>query len=67
MEGTLAGLCAACTHARTVTSARGAAFWRCGLSDRDPKFPKYPRLPVLACAGFVRMETGERRAPPSST
>jgi len=42
-------------------------FWRCELSDRDPKFAKYPRLPVLACAGFVHKETGERRAPPSST
>ena len=27
-------------------------FYRCGLSDIDPSFPKYPRLPVLECAGF---------------
>lgn len=66
MEGTLAGLCATCAHARAVASARGSTFWRCGLSERDPRFPKYPRLPVLACAGFVREGTGERDAPPSS-
>ena len=46
------GLCAACRHARRVTSARGATFWRCALSARDPRFPRYPRLPVLRCAGY---------------
>jgi hypothetical protein len=46
------GLCAACRHARQVTSARGATFWRCALSARDPRFPRYPRLPVLHCAGY---------------
>jgi hypothetical protein len=49
-----AGLCADCRHARPVTSGRGSTFWRCGLSDTDPSFPKYPRLPVLACPGFAR-------------
>jgi len=67
VEGALVGLCTACTHARPVTSARGSTFWRCGLSERDGRFAKYPRLPVLACVGFVREETGERDAPPSST
>ena len=66
MEGPLAGLCAACAHARTVTSARGSTFWRCALYERDPRFAKYPRLPVLACGGFERRLTGEREAPPSS-
>ncbi|HEX3744224.1 MAG TPA: hypothetical protein VHW09_09850 [Bryobacteraceae bacterium] len=48
-----AGLCATCTHARTVTSDRGAIFTLCGLSKTDPHFPKYPRLPVLACTGWT--------------
>jgi hypothetical protein len=65
--GGLAGLCATCAHARPVRSARGSTFWRCGLSERDARFPKYPRLPVLACEGFVRASTGEREAPPSTT
>jgi len=64
MEGTLAGLCATCAHARPVTSARGSTFWRCGLHERDPRFAKYPRLPVLRCEGFVREMAGEREAPP---
>jgi hypothetical protein len=45
------GLCARCVHARRIASTRGSVFWRCGLSDRDAAFPKYPRLPVLRCAG----------------
>lgn len=45
------GLCRSCVHARLVTTPR-STFWRCGLSDSDPRFPRYPRLPVLACAGY---------------
>ena len=51
------GLCASCAHARTVCGAR-ASFWRCGRSDRDPSFPRYPRLPVLRCRGYEVREGG---------
>ncbi len=51
--GPPAGLCARCRHARPATSQRGSTFWRCALSARDPRFPKYPRLPVLACVGYA--------------
>jgi hypothetical protein len=47
------GLCAACVHARPIVSAKGSTFWLCGLSAIDPRFVRYPRLPVLACAGFA--------------
>lgn len=47
------GLCATCTHAAIVRSDRGSLFWRCELSLANPDFPKYPRLPVVRCAGFV--------------
>jgi hypothetical protein len=47
------GLCAQCLHARRLTSGRGSTFWLCGLSQRDPSFPKYPRLPVRTCGGFT--------------
>ncbi|MGH7390271.1 MAG: hypothetical protein ACREM3_12560 [Candidatus Rokuibacteriota bacterium] len=47
------GLCAQCVHADVVTSARASTFWRCRVSEHDPRFPKYPRLPVLACPAFV--------------
>ncbi|MGH9307989.1 MAG: hypothetical protein ACRD1U_01350 [Vicinamibacterales bacterium] len=37
-----------------VTSARGSRFYLCRLSITDPRFPKYPALPVLACDGYSR-------------
>ena len=46
-----AGLCADCIHKRVITSDRGATFYLCQLSATDQRFPKYPRLPVLQCAG----------------
>ena len=47
-----AGLCATCRHARDVRSSRDRLFVRCGLSDSDPRFPRYPYLPVQRCAGY---------------
>jgi hypothetical protein len=38
-------------HAKFITSARGSVFYLCQLSFTDPQFPRYPRLPVLACRG----------------
>lgn len=46
------GLCARCDHARCVESGKGSTFWLCGLHASDPRFPKYPRLPVVQCPGF---------------
>ena len=46
------GLCFDCRHARQVDSSRGSVFYPCQLSETDPGFPKYPRLPVIACRGF---------------
>jgi len=46
------GLCAHCLHARLIESSKGSQFLRCQLSQSDPAFPKYPRLPVLACPGY---------------
>ena len=48
------GLCSTCAHARRIDAAR-STFWMCSLSQREPaRFPRYPRLPVVACPGFVR-------------
>jgi hypothetical protein len=49
-----AGLCADCQQARRIESDRGSVFVMCELSFTDSRFPKYPRLPVLACDGFER-------------
>jgi hypothetical protein len=46
------GLCADCLHARLIESSKGSQFLLCQLSESDPSFPKYPRLPILACAGY---------------
>lgn len=46
------GLCETCRHCKDVRSARGSVFRMCLLSERNPRFAKYPRLPVLACAGY---------------
>src|ERR1700732_2596391 len=45
------GLCAECVNARRVESERGSVFVMCQLSLKDANYPKYPRLPVLSCAG----------------
>lgn len=47
-----AGLCTTCVHAKTIPSSRGSLFTLCRLSVIDPRFPRYPALPVLRCAGF---------------
>ncbi|MGH7262950.1 MAG: hypothetical protein ACREH7_03395, partial [Candidatus Rokuibacteriota bacterium] len=46
------GLCADCVHRRRIVSAKGSEFWLCAKSETDPRFPKYPRLPVLECDGY---------------
>jgi hypothetical protein len=49
-----AGLCEHCVHSKRIESARGSVFRLCLLHEQDPRFAKYPRLPVLRCAGFER-------------
>lgn len=33
-------------------SDRGSVFYQCRLALTDPRFVKYPALPVVACRGF---------------
>ena len=44
------GLCASCRHSRVVDGAN-SRFWLCERSRTDPRYARYPRLPVLACPG----------------
>jgi hypothetical protein len=37
---------------RRIVSDRGSVFILCRRSAEDSRFPKYPRLPVIGCAGF---------------
>jgi hypothetical protein len=54
-----AGLCGTCRHSRVVATRRGSTFRLCERSATDPRYPRYPALPVLLCAGF--------EPPPTST
>jgi hypothetical protein len=48
------GLCADCIHSRRIESDRKAVFFLCQLAFSDPRFKKYPRLPVRVCEGYER-------------
>lgn len=45
------GLCDTCVHQQIVKNTRGSVFSLCRRSRADPEFPRYPRVPVLACRG----------------
>jgi hypothetical protein len=54
-----AGLCDSCVHQQLVPNTRGSVFSLCRRSRTEPdRFPRYPRLPVTACAGYERRATG---------
>jgi len=53
-ERSRVGLCLDCQFSRVIETPRGSTFYRCGLSDTDPNFPKYPRLPVVRCLGYAK-------------
>jgi hypothetical protein len=48
------GLCADCVHSRRIESVRGSAFILCNLSQTNPRYLKYPRLPVASCDGYKK-------------
>ena len=53
------GLCDGCVHQQLVKTGRGSVFSLCRRSKTDPRYAKYPRVPVLRCPGF------EPRRPPA--
>ncbi|HEY1451216.1 MAG TPA: hypothetical protein VGF47_09700 [Solirubrobacteraceae bacterium] len=54
--GARAGLCDTCAHQQEVRNTRGSVFSLCTRSRVDPAYPRYPRVPVLDCAGYERRE-----------
>ncbi len=61
------GLCGACHHSRRIRTRGGSEFRLCERSVNDPRFARYPALPVLLCAGFEPVsgsvgEGGEAKA-----
>jgi len=65
-----AGFCGGCRYAVSVGSRRGSRFLLCERSRLEPRYPKYPRLRVLRCAGFrprsAEPTTGEARRAPAA-
>ncbi len=57
------GLCGGCTHAETLDSRTGSRFLFCGQARRDPRYAKYPPVPVFACAGFAARGAGGAGGP----
>ncbi len=59
-----AGLCGHCQWAQRIESAKGSEFIRCSRSDEDPRFRKYPPLPMRSCPGFVTNRPADAPALP---
>ena len=49
---TAIGLCERCSFIRRVRNRRGSTFVLCRRSEEDPRYARYPRLPMLRCLGF---------------
>lgn len=58
------GLCGSCRYRREVIGRLGATYLLCRRSESDSNYPKYPRLPLLRCAGYEEGE-GEGEEPES--
>ena len=59
------GLCATCKYVHVVKSARGSYFVLCNLAKTDPRFSKYPVLPVFQCLGYEQADQQVEADPPS--
>jgi hypothetical protein len=51
MNAGASGLCDGCLHQKLVPNTRGSVFSLCLRSREDRRYPRYPRVPVLACPG----------------
>ncbi len=61
-----AGLCNSCTHQQLVRNTRGSVVSLCSRSRNEPeRFPRYPRLPVIACEGWEAHGGAEHEAGPT--
>lgn len=58
-----AGLCATCRHVKTLRNDRGSVFYMCQRAEADPRYKRYPPLPVLQCPGH---EPEDAKAPASN-
>ena len=47
------GLCPGCANVQVITNDRGSIFYLCRQSLVDPRYPRYPPQPVVACPAFI--------------
>ena len=53
MTAVPAGLCDRCAHQKLIHTTRGTTYSMCLRHKTEPeRYPKYPSLPVRACAGY---------------
>ncbi len=55
-QNALVGLCEKCWHVRELVSGKGSRFFYCQRAATDERYAKYPRLPVVHCAGYEEKE-----------
>lgn len=61
-----AGRCATCAHCQVIDAAR-SRFYLCRRAFDDPRYRRYPVLPVRDCPGYAAVEAGTGGSPgPSS-
>jgi hypothetical protein len=46
-------LCFSCHYGNHIISGKGSSFLQCQKHFENPRYPKYPVLPVFACSGYV--------------
>ena len=56
-----AGLCETCRHVKKLSNAKGSTFYMCQRAETDPKYTRYPRLPVQKCEGHEKTEQHANR------
>ena len=62
-EAARVGLCVTCVHRTIVVSRHDSRFYLCERSRTDPRYPRYPALPVVACAGWEPLAKDQESDP----
>lgn len=60
MSDTPWSLCETCAHLREIVTPRGSRFLLCQRSIAEPRFPRYPRQPVMRCDGHETTDEADR-------
>ena len=50
------GLCLSCLYARVIPAKANHVYYFCERSVDDPRYTRYPHLPMLTCDGHAYRE-----------